>query len=98
MKTNFPIAKNVLADLHTLVTSQFKFSQILDFGRYSIRVDPMAGRGWFKSEIRTGTFAGTLHFDGKQVISSSEPLPPQVLSALERAGYMTDIVRCATLS
>lgn len=96
MKTAFPVTKNPLADLQTLITSQLNFRQILDFGRYLVRVDPDAGRGWFKSEIKTGTFAGTLHMDGKQVISASEPVPPQVLAALERAGYMTDIVRCAT--
>ena len=87
MKTRFPIASNPLADLHNFVIKSSAFTTILDFGRYLIRLDPTTGRGWFKSEIQTGTFAGTMHFDGADLISTSYALPQQVRSALLRAGY-----------
>ena len=87
MKTRPPIASNPLADLHSFVVRSSAFTTILDFGRYLIRLDPTTGRGWFKSEISTGTFAGTMHFDGADLISTSYELPPQVRIALVRAGY-----------
>lgn len=93
MKTLFPQAKNPLTSLQELVTAAYTFKQILDFGRYTVRVDPDSGRGWFKSEIGQGIFAGTLHFDGAQLISASDDLPPQVASTLRRAGYTIDTVR-----
>lgn len=83
-----------LAQLQELTVQKLVFRQVLDYGRYTIRIDPDAGRGWFKSEILSGQTTGTLHFDGKQVVSTSEELPPQVESALHRAGYLTDLL-CA---
>ena len=62
-------------------------TQILDFGRYTVRVDPAAGRGWFQSELKGPDFSGTLHFAGLELISASRELPPQVRSTLMRAGY-----------
>lgn len=70
-----------------LVSAPSSFTQILDFGRYTVRVDPAAGRGWFQSDIQVGSFAGTLHFDGLALISCSTEMPPQVRSTLQRAGY-----------
>lgn len=88
MKTTFPQTKNPLASLQEFVVRPADFSQILDFGRYTVRVDPQAGRGWFKSEISVGQFTGTIHIDQQRVVSVSAELPPQVRIALERAGYV----------
>lgn len=88
MTSQFPTAKNPLTALQELITKAFNFSQVLDFGRYTVRVDPVNGRGWFKSEIKTGTFAGILEFDGKYY-RCNEELPPQVAATLERAGYLS---------
>lgn len=85
MKTTFPAAKNTLDSLNKL---QVATMQILDFGRYTIRVDPKTGRGWFRSDISQAQLAGDLEFDGKYY-RSTEELPPQVVIALERAGYFS---------
>lgn len=88
MASKLPTGKNPLTALEELLVSSYHFRQILDFGRYTVRIDTAAGRGYFKSEIGVGSFAGTLHFHGQALISTSSELPPQVRLTLERAGYL----------
>lgn len=82
--TRFPATKNVLTPLSDLRVAPV---QILDFGRYTIRIDAQGLYGWFRSEINVGNFTGALEFDGKYFRCDAE-LPPQVSIALERAGYL----------
>lgn len=78
--------RNRLAELLARIKN-ITFPQVLDFGRYSIRLAPALGLGYFHSQIGVGTFAGTIHLRGIQVVSTSSEMPPQVRLALQRAGY-----------
>ena len=85
---NLPAGKNSLDNLNKMQVSVMK---ILDFGRYVIRVDAKNKTGWFRSQISQSQIAGDITFDGPYFSSTSE-LPPQVVTALERAGYLPDTV------
>lgn len=90
MKNYFPQAKNSIATLQEFSIKKLTFRQVLDFGRYIIRVDPDAGEGYFESEVKIGQFAGKLHLIAGRLASFEAPgdeLPPQVKIALQRAGY-----------
>ena len=92
MKSTLPTGKNPLTALQEFLVSSYNFRQILDFGRYTVRIDTETGRGYFKSNIDVGNFVGTLHFQGKLLISASAELPLQVKIALERAGYTFSVL------
>lgn len=78
--------RNRVAELLARIQN-IRFPQVLDFGRYDIRIAPALGLGYFKSQIDVGTFAGSIHLQGTQVLTTSYEMPPQVRLALQRAGY-----------
>lgn len=90
MNTKFPVSSNPLLSLNEFIVKSFVYSQILDFGRYVIRIDPKAGCGYFESEIKVGQFKGRLELSNGRLERFQAPgdvLPPQVAIALQRAGY-----------
>jgi hypothetical protein len=78
---------NPILALQNLQVQPFNFSEVLDYGRFKIRVDPTAGRGFFEA-AKSGKFKGELHFAGKCLAHVFAPeFPVQVRLALQRANY-----------
>jgi hypothetical protein len=68
--------------------------QVLDFGRYIIRIEPGRARGFYESDLNVDQDKSDLIFDNLRLIAPLV-LPPQVRLALARAGYDVTSARAA---
>lgn len=81
-----PTGTNDLANLGDLSVQQYTFSQILDYGRYDIRIDPTRDRGYYATDLAANRDRADLIFTSKRLVAPAI-IPLQVKLVLHRAGY-----------